>query len=80
MSRVRKEIVVTYYRAWQTPDGERGGKDVILPQTATDFMVTDYDGAETLYIVEDGRIKMYDSSVNNFTPCGEMNKDDTQST
>lgn len=72
MSRVRKEYVVTYYRAWQTPDGERDEIDVVLPETATDFMVTNYDGAETLFIVENGKIKEYDDSLHNFIACGEM--------
>ncbi len=66
--RVRKETVITYHRAWATPDGEREEVDVVLPKTATDWMVTDYDGSETLYIVEDGKIKCYEDY--NFVPCG----------
>ena len=78
MSRVRKEFVVTYDRAWQTPDGERNEIDVVLPQTASDFMITHYDGAETLYIVENGKIKVYDDSIHNFIVCGEMDEKDVQ--
>lgn len=68
MTRVRTETVITYDRFWATPKGERSSVDVVLPQTATDWMVVDYDGSETLYIVEDGKIKRHEN--NNFIPCG----------
>lgn len=73
MSRTRTETVVTIDRAWSTPEGERNTIDVVLPQTASDFMVTDYDGAETLYIVENGLLEEYDEQKHNFVLCGERN-------
>ena len=69
MSRIRKETVITYDRTWATPEGERSEIDVVLPQTATDWMITEYDGSETLYIVEHGKIKRHEG--NNFVICRE---------
>lgn len=68
--RTRTETIVTYDRAWATPEGERPEVDVVLPHTATDWMITDYDGVEALFIVEDGKIKEYDNDKRNFIPCG----------
>lgn len=31
---------------------------VEIPDDATDYMITEYDGAETLYYVQDGKIKV----------------------
>ncbi len=31
---------------------------VEIPDDATDFMITEYDGSETLYYVQDGKIKV----------------------
>lgn len=73
MSRTRTETAVTIDRAWAAPDGERHTIDVVLPQTASDFMVTDYDDAETLYIVENGLLEEYDEQKRNFVLCGERN-------
>lgn len=63
--KTRSEIVITIDEAWAG-----GEKDIILPSDATDFMVTDYDGAESLYIVKDG--KLYEYEEGNFIKCGSM--------
>ena len=75
MSRTRVETVVSYsVPRWA--GGRNGDKDeiidVVLPEGTTDFMVTDYDGAETLYIVKGG--KLFEHSRNGFKCCGEKKK------
>ena len=55
MSRTRQETIVTIELGWAAR-GERTEKDIILPEGATDWFVTDYDGCESLWYVLDGKL------------------------
>lgn len=63
--KTRSEIVINIDRAWAGDD-----EDIILPDDATDFMVTNYDGVETLYIVKGGLLYEYEEGK--FNKCGLM--------
>lgn len=63
--KTRSEIVINIDGAWAKED-----EDIILPDDATDFMVTDYDGVETLYIVKSGLL--YEYGDGKFVKCGLM--------
>lgn len=43
---------------------------VVIPKDATDWVVVEHDNLETLYIVRNGKIEIYDTS-DGFIPCGE---------
>lgn len=63
--KTRSEIVITIDKTWAG-----GEEDIILPDEVTDFMVTDYDTSETLYIVKGGLLYEYDDGK--FVKCGLM--------
>ena len=42
--RTRTETVVSIYKAWAASDANNREIDIILPQDATDWFVTEYDG------------------------------------
>jgi hypothetical protein len=53
MSRCRRETIVNITQGWGV-----GAKsiDVILPEGCTDWLVTDYDGSESLWYVLGGKL------------------------
>lgn len=63
--KTRSEIVINIAGAWAKED-----EDIILPDDASDFMVTNYDGVETLYIVKGG--VLYEYEEGKFNKCGLM--------
>lgn len=56
MSRMRQETIVTIDLGWTADEGEPTEKDIILPEGCTDWFVTEYDGAESLWYVKDGEL------------------------
>lgn len=54
--RTRTETVVSIYKAWAASDANNREIDIILPQDATDWFVTEYDGCESLWYVKDGKL------------------------
>lgn len=55
MSRTRQETIVTINLSWAACGG-RPEKDIILPEGCTDWFVTSYDGAESLWYVLGGKL------------------------
>lgn len=53
MSRCRRETIVNITQGWGT---YRKSKDIILPESCTDWFVTDYDGSESLWYVLGGKL------------------------
>lgn len=58
--RVRTETVITIDGAWAASNPKHTEKDIILPEGVTDWFVTEYDGAESLWYVKGG--KLYDEN------------------
>lgn len=54
--RTRTETVVSIDRAWSAPDEDSRIVDIILPEGTTDWFVTEYDSAESLWYVKDGKL------------------------
>lgn len=54
--RTRTETVVSIDRAWAAADDNNSEIDIILPEDATDWFVTEYDGCESLWYVKDGKL------------------------
>lgn len=54
--KTRTETVVTIYEGWAAKDDEHPERDIILPEGVTDWFVTEYDGAESLWYVKDGKL------------------------
>ncbi len=67
--RTRQETIVTIDLGWTAEDDDHREVDIILPEGVTDWIVTEYDGAESLYYVKDGKI--YDEEGKHV---GEMKK------
>lgn len=65
--KTRVETIVTIDLAWRH-NGEK--IDIILPEYTSDYIVTEYDGSETLYIVQNGKILEYDINKHKFIPAG----------
>lgn len=65
--KTRVETIVTIDLAWRK-DGKE--IDVILPADTTDYIVTDHDGSESLYIVQNGIILIYDIDEHEFVKAG----------
>lgn len=65
--KVSKSIVLTISRAYG------GGEEtsIPLPPDITDWMVKDYDGIETPYIVRNGKFEEWQGREG-FKPCGEQ--------
>lgn len=68
--KTRVETIVTIDRAWAAKEGQEE-IDIILPQNATDWMVTEYDCVETLYVVINGKLHQYNLEKRIFEECGE---------
>ena len=56
MSRTRTETVVSIDKAWAAADEDNEIIDIILPEGATDWFVTEYDGCEDLWYVKGGKL------------------------
>ena len=44
-----------FYRSWNTP-GDPELRILEIPDDCSDWMVTEYDGAETIYFVNEGKL------------------------
>lgn len=69
--KTRFETIVTIDISWRAGKDENELIDIILPKEATDYMVTEYDGSETLYIVKNNKLYVYDINKKDFIQCGE---------
>lgn len=69
--KTRFETIVTIDIAWRADKDGNELIDIILPEEATDYMVTEYDGSETLYIVKNNKLYEYDINKKDFIQCGE---------
>ena len=67
--KTRVETIVTIDLSWAANGGEEL-IDVILPEGTTDYLVTEYDLSESLYIVKQGTIYMYDVDEKCFKKAG----------
>lgn len=54
--RTRTETVVSIDKGWTADNEDDRMVDIILPEGVTDWFVTDYDGAESLWYVKDGKL------------------------
>ena len=54
--RTRTETVVSIDLGWVADDDDSRIVDIILPEGATDWFITEYDGAESLWYVKDGKL------------------------
>ena len=66
--KTRIETIVSIDLAWKSQNNEL--VDIILPENTSDYMVTEYDGSETLYIVQNGSLFEYDANDHKFIPTG----------
>ena len=69
--KTRIETIVTIDIAWRADKNENDLIDIILPEEATDYMVTEYDCSETLYIVKNSKLYEYDINKKDFIQCGK---------
>ena len=69
--KTRFETIVTIDIAWRAGKDENELIDIILPEETTDYMVTEYDCSETLYIVKKNKLYVYDINEKDFIQCGE---------
>lgn len=69
--KTRFETIVTIDISWRADKDENELIDIILPEETTDYMVTEYDGSETLYIVKNNKLYVYDINKKDFIQCGE---------
>ena len=69
--KTRFETIVTIDIAWRAGKGENELIDIILPEETTDYMVTEYECSETLYIVKNNKLYEYDINKKDFIQCGE---------
>lgn len=69
--KTRFETIVTIDIAWRASKDGNELIDIILPEETTDYMVTEYDGSETLYIVKNNKLYQYDINEKDFIQCGE---------
>ena len=52
---LEKERSNDFYRSWNTP-GDPELRILEIPDDCSDWMVTEYDGAETIYFVKEGKL------------------------
>lgn len=52
---LEKEKSAIFYRSWDTP-GDPELRILEIPDDCSDWMIDEYDGAETIYFVKEGKL------------------------